>query len=151
MIWCNVAKMFCGNIIESPPRQVPHLPQCSYGPEYTVFVNCLTASRSHQYLVRDHSPSSCTSAKTPLSGGIVVWKPLIECWAVRDVWGAISWRYQLNANAASDVVVTFFCAYPAKSQFSDKCARLHNAGTWSQHGALKNIKLFRIAEVRHEA
>jgi len=23
--------MFCGSITESLPRQVPHLPQCSYG------------------------------------------------------------------------------------------------------------------------
>jgi len=32
--------MFCGSVTESLPRQVPHLPYCSYGLKYRTLWSC---------------------------------------------------------------------------------------------------------------
>ena len=57
MIWFSVTKMFFGSIPACLPRQVPHLPQCSYGLVYDIKFGMLQL-RKNEISLRKYSGGS---------------------------------------------------------------------------------------------
>jgi len=62
MIWFSVTKMFSGSIPDCSPRQVPHLPQCSYGLVYDIKFGMLQVRKNEISLRKctGDSAQSCT-------------------------------------------------------------------------------------------